>query len=135
MSKKKTLPKTLKQKAVSLFKNEKEEYAYYLKEYKGRIILEIDADDKELLFSKKIIENVFQRIGSNKDTVYLYLFFIREYFPHHLRFAPVPELWTMLTVRHIGRVFPSHIHPGPPQNNKAFCTISRSRNRSATTSS
>ena len=33
MSKKKTLPKTLKQKAVSLFKNEKEEYAYYLKEY------------------------------------------------------------------------------------------------------
>ena len=34
MSKKKTLPKTLKQKAVSLFKNEKEEYAYYLKEYK-----------------------------------------------------------------------------------------------------
>ena len=33
MAKKKTLPKTLKQKAVSLFKNEKEEYAYYLKEY------------------------------------------------------------------------------------------------------
>ena len=30
MAKKKTLPKTLKQKAVSLFKNEKEEYAYYL---------------------------------------------------------------------------------------------------------
>ena len=33
MAKKKTLPKTLKQKAVSLFKNEKEEYADYLKEY------------------------------------------------------------------------------------------------------
>ena len=37
MAKKKTLPKTLKQKAVSLFKNEKEEYAYYLKEYKEKI--------------------------------------------------------------------------------------------------
>ena len=36
MAKKKTLPKTLKQKAVSLFKNEKEEYAYYLKEYKEK---------------------------------------------------------------------------------------------------
>ena len=38
MSKKKTLPKTLKQKAVSLFKNEKEEYAYYLKEYKEKYL-------------------------------------------------------------------------------------------------
>ena len=37
MSKKKTLPKTLKQKAVSLFKNEKEEYAYYLKEYNKKL--------------------------------------------------------------------------------------------------
>ena len=36
--KKKTLPKTLKQKAVSLFKNEKEEYAYYLKEYKEKFL-------------------------------------------------------------------------------------------------
>ena len=33
MAKKKTLPKTLKQKAVSLFSNEKEEYLYYLNEY------------------------------------------------------------------------------------------------------
>ena len=40
MSKKKTLPKTLKQKAVSLFKNEKEEYAYYLKEYKEKYLPE-----------------------------------------------------------------------------------------------
>ena len=38
MSKKKTLPKTLKQKAVSLFKNEKEEYTYYLKEYKEKYL-------------------------------------------------------------------------------------------------
>lgn len=38
MAKKKTLPKTLKQKAVSLFKNEKEEYAYYLKEYKEKYL-------------------------------------------------------------------------------------------------
>ena len=38
MAKKKTLPKTLKQKAVSLFASEKEEYAYYLKEYKEKYL-------------------------------------------------------------------------------------------------
>lgn len=31
-------PKTIKQKAVSLFKSEKEEYAYYLKEYKEKYL-------------------------------------------------------------------------------------------------
>lgn len=40
MSKKKTLPKTLKQKAVSLFSSEKEEYLYYLKEYKKNYLPE-----------------------------------------------------------------------------------------------
>src|SRR5699024_12510163 len=38
MAKKKTLPKTLKQKAVSLFASEKEEYAFYLKEYKEKYL-------------------------------------------------------------------------------------------------
>ncbi len=37
----------------------------YLKEYKGRIILEIDADDNELLLSKKIIENAISKCISN----------------------------------------------------------------------
>jgi hypothetical protein len=35
MPKKKTLPKSIKQKAVSLFSSEKDEYAYYLKANKG----------------------------------------------------------------------------------------------------
>lgn len=38
MVKKKALPKTLKQKAVSLFATEEEEYAYYLKEYKSKYL-------------------------------------------------------------------------------------------------
>ena len=40
MAKKKTLPKTLKQKAVSLFSTEKEEYLYYLNEYKKNFLPE-----------------------------------------------------------------------------------------------
>ena len=40
MAKKKTLPKTLKQKAVSLFSSEEEEYKYYLKEYREKYLPE-----------------------------------------------------------------------------------------------
>ena len=67
MSKKKTLPKTLKQKAVSLFKNEKEEYAYYLKEYKEKYLPEefnqlelLDelCNDEKVYFSTLDILNV-----------------------------------------------------------------------------
>lgn len=38
MSKKKTIPKSLKQKAVSLFATEKEEYLYYLNEYREKYL-------------------------------------------------------------------------------------------------
>lgn len=38
MSKKKTIPKSLKQKAVSLFTSEKEEYLYYLNEYRKKYL-------------------------------------------------------------------------------------------------
>ena len=40
MAKKKTIPKTLKQKAVSLFSSEKEEYTYYLNEYRSKYLPE-----------------------------------------------------------------------------------------------
>lgn len=40
MSNKKTLPKTLKQKAVSLFASEEEEYKYYLNEYRSKYLPE-----------------------------------------------------------------------------------------------
>lgn len=40
MAKKKTIPKTLKQKAVSLFSSEKEEYMYYLNEYRTKYLPE-----------------------------------------------------------------------------------------------
>ena len=40
MAKKKTLPKTLKQKTVSLFASEEEEYKYYLKQYREKYLPE-----------------------------------------------------------------------------------------------